>query len=171
MLPRADGVLGQPLPDGGAGVLATNPHLITSAWMSGTWRRDRGKPICPGSTQAIVLTATTSSGGGDRPAARAFALCQAGKAPLEEAIALLADELAAGVESLGNLVVAQATSSQEDHMSPEHIPIRQGISTRPGPERLAFLGAKPDLKRTRSWRLASMPQATAIRAGYLRASN
>jgi hypothetical protein len=53
---------------------ATRPRRITSARMSGTWSRARGRPRRAGSSQAIAFTATTSSGGKTRPAAGPGAL-------------------------------------------------------------------------------------------------
>jgi len=35
-------------------MLATKPRLMTSAWMSGTWRRDSGRPIWEGSSPAMA---------------------------------------------------------------------------------------------------------------------
>ena len=50
-------------------ISATRPRVITSARISGTWRRESGNPSRAGSSQAIAFTSTTSSGGksGCRP--------------------------------------------------------------------------------------------------------
>jgi len=52
---------------------AARPRRITSARMSGTWSRERGRPRRAGSSHAIALTATTSAGGKTRPPARQVA--------------------------------------------------------------------------------------------------
>ncbi len=57
---------------------ATSPRRITSAWMLGTCRREKGSPRRAGSSHAMALTATTSSGGKNRAAARAGALLETG---------------------------------------------------------------------------------------------
>jgi hypothetical protein len=49
----------------------------------------------------------------------------------EEALAPLADDLAASVEARGNLVIAQSLGSQQDHPGPNNLEIRQRIFARP----------------------------------------
>jgi hypothetical protein len=103
---------------------ATNPRRITSARMSGTWSRLKGSPRRAGSSQAIALTATTSSGGKTRPAAGPRALRQARQALLEEALPPLRYALDRQVEPAGDLGVLLAVRGEEHDPSPDDITIR-----------------------------------------------
>ena len=103
---------------------ATSPRRITSARMSGTWSRLKGSPSLAGSSQAIALTATTSSGGKTRPAAGPRALRQARQTLLEEALPPLRHDLDRGVEPLGDLGVLLAPRGQENDPGPDDISIR-----------------------------------------------
>ncbi len=125
-------------------MLAARPRWSTSARMSGTWSRDRGSPSWLGSSQAIALTATTSSGGKNWAPTRAIALLEPGQACLEEPLPPLAYHLATGVEALSNLVVAQALGGQQDEGGSEDVAIRQRIF--PGPGFQEFLRAQSDLE-------------------------
>ncbi len=104
-------------------MLATKPRLMTSARMSGTCSRDRGKPSWEGSSQALALTATTSSGENSAPAS-AIALFESFEAFLEEALAPFADDLATGVQALGDLVVAETLGGEEEEAGSKNIAIR-----------------------------------------------
>src|SRR5262245_47793153 len=86
-------------------MLATSPRFITSAWMSGTCKPEKGSPSRAGSSQAIALTTTTSSGGENRAPARAVALLKSGQALLEEALTPLGDDLERQIEPAGDGLV------------------------------------------------------------------
>ena len=75
---------------------------------AGEWQPE----LRQGSSHAIALTAMTDSGGKKPAPAGPVALLQALQALLEEPFAPFADDLAAGVEALGDLVVAQAAGQQ-----------------------------------------------------------
>jgi len=70
------------------------------------------------------LTATTSSGGKNSAPAGAIALFESFQAFLEEALAPLADDLATGVQALGDLIVAETLRGEEDDAGSEYIAIR-----------------------------------------------
>ena len=131
-------------------MLATRPRLMTSAWMSGTWRRESGSPSCAGSSHAIALTAMTNSGGKKPAPAGPVALLQALQALLEEPFAPFADDLAAGVEALGDLVVAQAAGSEKHQVGAEHIAIRQRIFSSSCFQDATFITTQGDLVGARA---------------------
>jgi hypothetical protein len=108
-------------------ISATMPRVVTSVAMSGTCRRLSGTPRREGSSQAMALTATMTSGGKDRGSAASGAFIQAGQAVLEEAFAPLRDDLPAGVESGGDLVVVQPFGSHEHDLGSHDVSIRQRI--------------------------------------------
>src|SRR5579863_4567863 len=119
---------------------ATMPRAATSVAMSGMCRRDSGTPSRDGNSQARALTATTTSGGKDRGSTAPGALLQAGQALLEEALAPLRHDLAAGVQPQRDLVVVVAIGGHEHDLGPHHISIRQRIPTGSRFELPALLG-------------------------------
>ena len=151
-------------------MLATRPRLMTSAWMSGTWRRESGSPSCAGSSHAIALTAMSNSG--EKPApAGPVALLQALQALLEEPFAPFADDLAAGVEALGDLVVAQAAGSEKHQVGAEHIAIRQRIFSSSCFQDATFITTRGDLVGARPRHTRTLLGSRPIRAANLRDSN
>src|SRR6516164_11429851 len=102
----------------------------TSPWLRICWRRsamekrDKGRPVRCGSSQARAFTCTTRRGGkaGLTPASR-FIL-EAGQASQTEALAPLADDLAWRVESRGNYIIGEALGGQQDDFGANDITIR-----------------------------------------------
>ena len=74
VLPRADGILVQPSPDGG--VTEGGGQTTARTWepSSVTLQRERGTPKRLGNSQAMALTCTTSSGGENPGSAGALAV-------------------------------------------------------------------------------------------------
>jgi hypothetical protein len=73
------------------------------------------------------LTWTTSSGGKRPGATRAGTFLEPGQTLLEEAFAPHAYDLAAGIETSGDLVVGQALSGEQNHLGAKHLEVRQRI--------------------------------------------
>jgi hypothetical protein len=72
----------------------------------------------------VEIKATTMPGGKDARPALARQLFEPDQAPLEEALAPLADDLARSVEPLCDLVIAQPLRSEEDDLGSNHVSIR-----------------------------------------------
>ena len=89
--------------------------------------RESGTPRVRGSSHARALTSTMTSGGKDRGTTSAGAFLEAREAFLEEPFAPLADNLAARVESRGNLIVGESFGGKEDDLGPDYVSIRQRI--------------------------------------------
>ncbi len=79
---------------------------MTSRLISAVLKRDRGRPLSLGSSQARALTATTVPGGKDARSALPREFFQAVKSLLEEALAPLAHDLSGSIEAFGDLIVA-----------------------------------------------------------------
>ena len=92
--------------------------------MSGTYNRESGKPSRPGSSQAIALTATTTSGGKNRAAARTGTFLEAGQPFFKEPLAPLAHDLEWCVETLSDGLVLQPICSHEHDFGADNITIR-----------------------------------------------
>ncbi len=86
-------------------ISATRPRAMTSVRMSGTNSRDSGRPSRLGSSQAIALTWMATSGGKGRGSSAAGTFLQAGQPLGGKALAPLGDDLPAGVQPRGDLVV------------------------------------------------------------------
>ena len=97
---------------------------MTSRLISAVEKRDRGRPISLGSSQARALTATTVSGGKDARSALSWELFQTVKALLKEALTPLAHDLSGRIETFGDLVVAQPLGGIQDDPGADHIAIR-----------------------------------------------
>lgn len=104
---------------------ATRPRRTTSDRMSGTWSRLSGSPNRAGSSQAMALTATTSSGGKTRSTTGAGTLGQTGQAFLEEALAPLRHDLDRQLEPARDLGVLLTGGRQQNDASSHDIPIRR----------------------------------------------
>src|SRR5712691_546667 len=72
---------------------ATRPRAMASARMSGTCRRDRGRPSVNGRSQASALISTTTPGGKDRGPPVPGPFVEPRQALLVEALAPLGDDL------------------------------------------------------------------------------
>jgi hypothetical protein len=68
--------------------------------------------------------ATTNSGGKNRAPARTIPLLKAVQTLIEEALPPLADDLPAGVEAVGDLVVPQPLRCEKDYVGSKDISIR-----------------------------------------------
>src|SRR5207249_1623184 len=116
VLPRADGILVQPSPDGG--VTEGGGQTTARTWepSSVTLQRERGTPKRLGNSQAMALTCTTSSGGENPGSAGALAVFQTGQPFFEESFSPAADDLAPSAEAIGDLIVGEALLGQEHHL-------------------------------------------------------
>jgi len=86
--------------------------------MSGMCSRENGRPSLAGSSQAIDLTATTTSGGGNRVPSGSIQVVESGQTLLEKALAPLGDDLKRMVDAAGDLLILQALGSHEDDLGP-----------------------------------------------------
>ena len=84
---------------------ATIPRPMASLRMSALLKRDSGRPVSCGISQARALTATTTSGGKPPRAARPGLVAETGEAPFEESLAPLADDLSRCVEAFADHLV------------------------------------------------------------------
>src|SRR6187431_77747 len=110
---------------------ATRPECCAYCATSETLSRDSGKPSVAGNSQASALISTVSSGGKSPGTSRAGSFVEARQSILEEALAPLADHLAARIEPSRNLVVVHAFGRHQDHLGANDFEIRQRISSRP----------------------------------------
>src|SRR6266852_2549113 len=84
---------------------ATKPLWQTCRTRSSVLQRDSGRPNLAGSSQAKALIGQTRPGGKSPGATPTSMLFETGKTVGKEAFAPRGDDLTAGVQSLGNLVV------------------------------------------------------------------
>jgi len=87
-----------------------------------------------------------TSGGKDRGTTSAGAFLEAREAFLEETFAPLADDLAARVESRGNLIVAESFGGEEHDLGPDNVSIRQRIFSGLSFETSALIAVQLDSK-------------------------
>lgn len=80
----------------------------------------------------MASTSTTRSGGKKVGPTGAWQFFQTGEASLEKALAPLTDDVAANVEAMRDLVIAQTLGCQKYDLGSEHIGIRQRIFPGPG---------------------------------------
>jgi hypothetical protein len=78
-------------------------------------------------------------------------LFQARQPSLKEAFAPQADDLPAGVQALGDLVIGETFGGMKDHSGANHMEIWQRIFGGSCFEFTAFIGAKNNDKWARSW--------------------
>src|SRR6266516_1126500 len=150
-------------------IAATRPRVMTSSRMSGTCRRESGRPRRLGSSQAIALTSMTTSGGKDAWPSSPGSLLEAAEPLGEEAFAPLGDDLAAGVQTGPDLVVVEARSRHEHDLGPYDIPIRQRVPAGLGFQHLAFLVAQlDDVWAFPGHRSPSLERYTLVELGSLR---
>src|SRR5438105_9300609 len=79
------------------------PRATASRAMSRLERRESGRPLSPGSSQASARTSALTSGGKGRRPAAARTLLEAGDPLLKEALAPHRDDLAACVQARRDL--------------------------------------------------------------------
>src|SRR5712691_6957733 len=87
-------------------ISATRPRWSASARISGTCNLDRGRPSLCGSSHAIALTATTTSGGKNRGSTMPWAFLEPDESLFEEPLAPLRHDLSAGIQARSDLIVA-----------------------------------------------------------------
>jgi hypothetical protein len=75
----------------------------------------------------MALTRTTSSGGEDPGPTGSWAVVETKQSLLEETLAPHAHDLASCAEMLRDLIIGEAFVSQENHLGPEDLEIRQRI--------------------------------------------
>ena len=97
-----------------------------------------------GNSQAIALTYTTSSGGGNPGASRALAVFQTGQASLKESLSPHADDLPSGAEALGDLVVGETLVGEKNHLGADNYKIRQRIFIDASDEFLSLISCESD---------------------------
>jgi len=122
-------------------MLATRPERCACSAMSLELNRDSGKPRFAGISQASALISTTSSGGKSPGASRAGSLLEPRYSISVEALAPLADDLAARIQAHRDLIVVHALGGHQDHLGPNYLEVRQRISTG-APAQLLRLGAR-----------------------------
>ena len=120
---------------------ATIPRPMASRRMSALLKRDSGRPVSCGISQARALTATTTSGGKPPRAARPGLVAETGEAPFEESLAPLADDLSRCVEACDT--VADALGMKYDTVvwadrRNRYSPARDYLPYRPHPDLVRF---------------------------------
>lgn len=125
--PGANGVLGQPPSDGAsrdaddqAGLTDLAPELARAP-------ARQGDALGGWQLTGEGLDLNDQFWGESPGPARARTFFEAGQTLLEEPFAPQADDLAAGVETSGDLVVGQALGGKENHLGADHFKIRQRI--------------------------------------------
>src|SRR5439155_19974516 len=94
----------------------TIPPATAARAISLLEKRESGSPLAAGSSQASAFTSARTSGGKSRRLAPARTLIEARESFLVEALAPHRDDLAPGVQTRRDLVVAQALARQEHHL-------------------------------------------------------
>src|SRR5215212_8493403 len=102
-------------------ILATRPRRVISPTKSSRLKRESGRPLSLGSSQARALTCITSSGGKTGRAPRARQVFQAFQAFLEEALAPFAHDLARQGNAQGDLIIAQTLRRHQDDLGPNNV--------------------------------------------------
>jgi len=141
MLPRAYRILVQPAADGAATDARDKARALRVQRDVARTESDSGKPRFAGISQASALISTTSSGGKSPGASRAGSLLEPRYSISVEALAPLADDLAARIQAHRDLVVVHALGGHQDHLGPNYLEVRQRISTG-APAQLLRLGAR-----------------------------
>ena len=131
VLPRADGVVMQPTPDGGFADGGSDAAGAGRADEIVEAPADRGRSCWEGGSQAKARTCTTISGGESPGASGPREFLETVQAVFEEALAPEADDLAAGVEALGDEAIGEALGGEEHQLGAGNLEIRQGIAGGP----------------------------------------
>jgi hypothetical protein len=132
-------------------MVAVRPQRRTCEPSSAKLQRDNGSPSLAGSSQAMALTRTTSSGGKDPRSTGSWAIIETPQAPFEEALTPHADDLASGGEVICNLVVRETAVSEKDHLGADDLIIRQRILVRPSRQLPQFLSRQQNAEWADSW--------------------
>src|SRR5829696_5301033 len=124
---------------------ATMPCSMAVRARSGACQRASGTPLLAGSSHARALIATTTSGGESRGPPGPWLLLETGRALLAEAFAPLGNDLSGGVQTTGDLIVAQSIGGQQHDPGPYHIAVRSRIASGGRFEPIAFVFGQFDL--------------------------
>jgi hypothetical protein len=103
---------------------ATMPCSMAARARSGACQRESGTPLVAGSSHAIALIDTTTSGGKSRGPSGSRSLQEAGQALPVASFAPFGDDLARGVQTSGDLVVGQPLGGQQHDLGSYHIAVR-----------------------------------------------
>ena len=109
-------------------MVAAMPLVRVVRARSSRLQRARGRPRSEEGSQARARTCTTTSGGESPQATGAREFLKAIQAVFEEALAPEADDLAAGVEALGDEAIGEALGGEEHHLGADYLEIRQRIA-------------------------------------------
>src|SRR2546427_12878381 len=134
-------------------IVATKPRFKTSRLISPMLKRDSGSPSVQGNSQARAFTSTTVSGGKERGPSTAGKFLQAKEPCFKEALAPLADDLARGIESLGDLIVGEPSRGIENNLGSDNISIRRRISPGQSLQPAPIFACECDDKWASSWHL------------------
>jgi len=103
---------------------ATIPCSMAARARSGACQRESGTPLVAGSSHAIALIVTITSGGKSRGPPASRSLQEASQALLVETFAPFGDDLARDVQTSGDLVVGQTLGGQQHDLGSCHIAVR-----------------------------------------------
>src|SRR2546425_980729 len=137
--------------------VAIRPERRTCEPSSARLHRDSGSPSLAGSSQAMALTRTTSSGGKDPGPSGSWAVIETPEALLEETFSPHADDLASCGEVVCDSVIGEALVSQQDHLGADDLIIRQRISVGSPDQLLDLLSGQNDSKWADSWHQCPPP--------------
>src|SRR6266851_5647637 len=143
--------------------VAKRPERRTCEPSSARLHRDRGRPSLAGSSQAMALTRTTTSGGKDPGASGSWAVIETPEALLEEALSPHADDLASCGEVVCDSVIGEALVSQQDHLGADDLIIRQRISVCSSGQLAYLFFGQTDSEWADSWHSDPPPK---LRRGY-----
>src|SRR2546423_129719 len=124
VLPRTDGVLAQPSPDGG---VTDGCRQAASADVGAEFGH---APARKGHTEAMGqfagdgFNAHDQFWGGNPGSAGALSVLQAGQTFFKEPFSPATHDLASRAQAIGNLIVRQALLSEEDHLGASNCKIR-----------------------------------------------
>src|SRR5437867_1023008 len=105
--------------------VARRPERRTCEPSSARLHRESGSPSFAGSSQAMALTRTTSSGGEDPGPSGSWAVIETTEALLEEAVAPQADDLAPCGEVVCDSAVGVARGSRQSHLGADYMILRE----------------------------------------------
>src|SRR5438046_10684837 len=105
-------------------ILATRPRRIISPTKSSRLKRESGRPLSLGSSQARALTCMTSSGGKTGRAPSERQVFETFQAFLEEAVAPFAHDLARQGNAQRDLIIAQTTRRHQNDFGSDDVKVR-----------------------------------------------
>src|SRR6266498_5971405 len=143
--------------------VAMRPERRTCEPSSARLHRESGSPSFAGSSQAMALTRTTSSGGEDPGPSGAWAVIETTEALLKEAFTPHADDFTSCGEVVCDVLIGEALVSQEDHLGANDLIIRQRIFVSSPRQLLDLLSGQQNSKWAGSWHSYPLPEP---RRGY-----